>query len=678
MIFFRTSLFFTLIWCSLTALGQESTTQWASELIGFSSEFAFNKYPKQYRAKLAVGSPNVVTHKFVNSREAWTPKTKDNPNKEWIHLGYASPISAVQQIVVAQLGMTDVISNIWLYDTEGKEHLVYTKTVKPDSGLGSQLFHYPIDPTSYAVQQVKIELTTEWLSGYSQIGGIAICNHQEKVEVKINTVASLPAASPTPTPIQSINSEADELLPVIAPDGKRLYFVRQNHPENIGRKSQDIWYADIDTNDNIGTPINVGEPLNNEGSSAMLSITPDNQKALLLNVYKPNGRMGNGISIAEKNGTNWNMPQEVTIEDFENQSNYGEYFLTSDGKTMLSCVMRADRIGAKDIYVSFWQEEKKNWSIPKNLGATINTTFTEVAPFLAADGKTLYFSSSGHPGYGNNDIFVSTRLDDSWTNWTVPQNMGLGINSSKYDAYYTLPASGKFAYFIRYGENTGADIYRLPLTAAQKPKPVLLLSGRVIDAITKEPLGADILYESLSRKEELGVANSDKKTGRYQIVLPSGDNYGFLAEAEGYIAINQNLDLTNLEDYEEKQMDIELYPIKNGQTIRLNNVFFETSKYELKPAAALELNRLVQLLNKYPQMVIEIGGHTDSKGSDNYNYTLSKNRAKAVYDYLLTQAIPQKRLEYKGYGEKSPIATNKTEKGRKENRRVEFKINRVN
>lgn len=669
---------FILVFSSLFCLAQNSETQWASELIGFSSEFNYKKYPKQYRAVLAVGSPSLIPTGKSTSNNAWAPSKENNPNKEWIHLSFDRPTQNVQQIIVSQLQNTDVISHIWLYDTSGVEYSVYTKTTAPDTSEGSKLFYYPIDSTPYFVKSIKIEISTNWLKGFTQIDAVAICNHQNEFEIKINTIeADDKLDMNSLEPVASINSNADELLPLMAPDGKRLYFIRQNHPDNYGPKTQDIWYADIDTNDVIGPAINIGAPLNNKKNSAMVSITPDNQRALVLNVYKPDGSMSNGISITEKDGDSWALPKETIVDSFENKSKYGEYFLTADGKTLLSCVMRSDRVGAKDIYVSFWQEDSQTWSVPKNIGNTVNTVASEVAPFLAADGKTLYFSTSGHLGYGSNDIFVTTRLDDTWTNWTEPQNMGSNINSSKYDAYYTLPASGKFAYFIRYGDTTRADIYRIPLTAAQKPKPVVLLSGRVIDAITKQPIEADILYESLTTNKELGAANSDKSTGLFKIVLPAGDNYGFLAEADDYIAINQNLDLTNLTDYEEKHLDIELYPIKSGQVIRLNNVFFETSKYTLKKAAELELNRLVNLLKKYPKMRIEIAGHTDSKGSDSYNNTLSTNRAKAVYDYLITKEIPTERLLYKGYGETKPIATNDTEEGREENRRVEFKIKSV-
>ncbi len=341
--------------------------------------------------------------------------------------------------------------------------------------------------------------------------------------------------------------------------------------------------------------------------------------------------------------------------------------------------MRTERVGKKDLYVSFWQEDKNTWSVPKNLGPTLNTVTSESAPFLAADGRTLYFSSKGHPGYGSQDIYVTTRLDDSWENWTQPQNLGSIINTPNYDSYYTLPASGNYAYFTRYTQPKGghSEIYRVKLAQAQKPDPVVLLSGKVINAVTKAPLEAAILYESLRSKEQLGVAQSNQETGLYKIVLPAGDAYGFLAEADGYIAINQNMDLTELDDYEERTLDLELIPIEKGQTIRLNNVFFETSRYNLKEAATLELDRLVDLLERYPKMQIEIAGHTDSKGGADYNKTLSQNRAKAVYDFLLKNNIPQKRIEYKGYGEDAPIADNETEKGRAENRRVEFKIIRI-
>ena len=316
------------------------------------------------------------------------------------------------------------------------------------------------------------------------------------------------------------------------------------------------------------------------------------------------------------------------------------------------------------------------------MGSAINTRKVEFAPFLASDNKTLYFASNGHRGFGESDIFYSRRLDESWANWTVPENIGKAINSASWDGYYTISAKGDYAYFI---STAGAmnkvsfnpsdeDIYRISLSKEAMPDPVVLVKGKVINSKTKQPIEADIFYESLPLKEEDGLAISDPNTGDYKIVLPVGKKYGFRAEAKGYIAVSQNEDFTLVSKYKEITRDLELTPLKVGETVQLSNVFFVQSKAEIEPESKPELERILQLLNENPNLEIELGGHTDNQGSSSANLRLSESRALAVMTYLIENGVDKKRLEYKGYGGTKPIASNASGESRKKNRRVEIKI----
>ena len=372
------------------------------------------------------------------------------------------------------------------------------------------------------------------------------------------------------------------------------------------------------------------------------------------------------MSIANKTKEGWEIPKAVEIEDFYNDNTFSEYFLTNSKKELLMTIERKDTHGDKDIYVSF-STGVNSWSKPKNLGPVLNTSSSEAYPFLASDGKTLYFASKGHPGYGGFDLFVSKRLDDSWTNWTEPKNLGGVINSSNGDLSIFLTAKGDKAYVAR-----DKDIYEIENKVKQDP--VILVKGKVFDAKTNKILSAPIAYNNLKTNKELGTAISDPNTGAYSIVLPYGENYSFMAEKDGYYAVTQNVDLTNLNEYKEIEVDLYLNPIEKGQTIRLNNIFFESGKYELLAESNAELEKLYTILNNNKNLVIEIAGHTDAVGSDASNLLLSKNRANAVMTYLLEKGIPANQLTAKGYGETKFIATNDTEEGKQLNRRVEFEI----
>lgn len=462
--------------------------------------------------------------------------------------------------------------------------------------------------------------------------------------------------------------DVEEVLPIVSADGNTMYIVVKDSDKNIDSKKDDIWYSTKNRDGSWSPYKNIGRPLNNLDYNFVVSISPDNNTLLLGNKYASDGlkSIGSGVSISNKTKDGWEIPKSVEIEDFYNDNTYSEYFLTNSKKELLMTIERKDSYGEKDIYVSF-STSVNSWSKPKNLGSVLNTTSSEAYPFLASDGKTLYFASKGHPGYGGFDLFVSKRLDDSWTNWSEPKNLGNVINSNNGDLSIFLTAKGDKAYVAR-----DKDIYEIENKVKQDP--VILVKGKVYDAKTNKILLAPIVYNNLKTNKELGTAISDPNTGSYSIVLPYGSNYSFMAEKEGYYAVTQNVDLTNLNEYKEIEVDLYLNPIEKGQTIRLNNIFFDSGKYELLEESNAELNKLFDILKGNKNLVIEIAGHTDAVGSDANNLTLSKNRANAVMTYLTNKGIPQSQLTAKGYGETKFIATNDTEEGKQLNRRVEFEI----
>jgi outer membrane protein OmpA-like peptidoglycan-associated protein len=309
------------------------------------------------------------------------------------------------------------------------------------------------------------------------------------------------------------------------------------------------------------------------------------------------------------------------------------------------------------------------------LGGAINSIGEDTSPFLSADGKTLYFATDGRPGYGNLDIFMSTRQGEGWTEWSTPVNLGLLVNSVYFDAYYTLPAAGDYAYFVSYDKGFGmADIFRIKLHENSRPKPVTLVKGKVLSTKGGQPLAASIHFENLRTRKDMGEARSDPKTGEYQIILPFGINYGVRATRSDYYSVHENLELPVSNQFKEVQKNLMMVPIEVGQTIKLNNVFFEAGLAELKSESFPELDRLATILNENSGIAIELAGHTDNRGTKDVLQKLSEDRVKTVKQYLISKGIDQNRIDGYGYGASRPVSQGDLEEDRMLNRRVEFKI----
>ena len=475
---------------------------------------------------------------------------------------------------------------------------------------------------------------------------------------------------------KNINSECSEYVPVISPDGKTLYMFVLDDPQNMG--DGDIWFSN--SSGEIGwTPRkNIGSPLNNDASNFVISISPDNNTLFLSRKYKTKGKNivdnGKGFSLSQRTKEGWTVPVEVVVDNFINKNKYGEFCMSADQKTLIHAIESTETFGDQDLYVSF-KQNNGTWSAPKNMGKTINSSKAENSPFLATDGVTLYFSTNGKPGYGQNDIFMTRRLDETWTNWTEPENLGPSINTKDFDAYFTIPASGEYAYLVS-GENSlgKADIWKLKLPDAVKPHPVVLIYGKVLNSATKEGIEANITYRLLETNEEVGIASSNPKDGSYKIILPAGAIYSFMASKENIYTVSQNIDLKEKKQYTEIERDLYLTPIQVGSTVRMNNLFFITGKSEINKWSYPELQRLADLMKKHIKMEVEISGHSDNIGSDKLNNSLSLERANAVRNYLISNGIDGKRLVAKGYGKTKPLVSNDTEEGRKKNRRVDFTI----
>ncbi|MFN5844288.1 MAG: OmpA family protein, partial [Flavobacteriia bacterium] len=510
--------------------------------------------------------------------------------------------------------------------------------------------------------------------GTSAIGEVLIDNYRIYRHHTIDLLIPIPKGLTREKLASTVNTDVSDRTPLITPDGRTLYFIRGGNANNYGGSdNDDIYFSLMDDQGNWQESVCMGYPINNSSPNSVISISPDNNTLFLMHQYTSDGKFkGGGFSYTTRTENGWSVPQDIVVENYYNEGGSNEFCFSADKQVLICAIRTKQTVGSNDLYVSF-RKEDGTYTEPLNMGNVINSTGWEVSPFLASDGKTLYFSSPGHAGYGSNDVFVSKRLDDTWTNWSTPKNLGLDVNTPFWDTYFSVPASGEYAYVV---SNTGKsdDIYRIKLSPEFKPEPVIIISGRVLNAKTKEPLQATINYSDINNSLKSGIASSEPKNGAYKLALPAGKNYQFLAVKEGFYPNAENIDLRDLKVYGEIQRDLYLSPLAVGEVIRLNNLFFDFAKADLKNESKAELERVVSLLKNNPSMKIEIGGHTDNVGDDASNLKLSQQRVLSVVNYLVSNGIPSSQLSSKGYGEQKPVADNTSDAGRAKNRRVEFTI----
>jgi outer membrane protein OmpA-like peptidoglycan-associated protein len=655
---------------SLTASAQ---TRWATQLLGVSSEYA-QGHGQQYRGTQALGKPSKLPQ-AQSGASAWRP-AQENTGNEWIKVGFDAP-APVRQVAVAENFGAGCIVQILAYDPQGKEYLLHQNT-EPQPKPAGRMWRVVLKaPTPYAVAAIKVVLNTQKVAGWNEIDAIGVSAASQPIEASINLASNLPATLKRENLGPNVNSKAEEVAPIISPDGKTIYFTRFDHPQNTkASEDYDVWFAQ-EKNGSWQPAQNMGKPVNNSEENSICYISPDDRTALLMNQYRPDGTLTRGVSMVRKNQNGWTFPQAVALKNYTNDNQFSGFYIGPNGDVMVLSLQNQTSIGDADLYVSFRQADGA-WSEPKNMGPSINTADAELTPFLATDNRTVYFTSNGYAGYGESDIFLSRRLDDTWTNWSEPENLGPIINTPDIEAHFTIPASGTFAYFCSDENSSGNfDIFRLKLPETVRPVPTILLQGSVMDQKTKQNVPAEVILEDLDQKLPPQKLDYDPAVGDFKIVLDTQKQYGLTAQRKGYQSAGTVLDLTKEKEYREIRRDIMLAPLEVGQKVALNTLLFEQSKFNLLPASLPELDRLAQLMQENQKMEILLEGHTDNVGDFEANLQLSKDRVEEVKRYLTTKNIDAARVQTKGWGPTRPVAPNTSEAARKLNRRVELSVLRM-
>ena len=525
---------------------------------------------------------------------------------------------------------------------------------------------------------------------------IAECNHakhliNEPLRVFIDNMGS------------AVNSEYDDYSPVLSPDGKTMYFTSRRPWGRNPRvdRNDHKYFENIFVTRKLGDQWTAAEPIegkvNSRTHEATAGIYPDGKT-----MYVYRGNKGGDIfeSFFEKG--KWGKPRKLPRALRSRGTQETSIVFTSDGNRLYFISDRPGGFGGKDIWTSS-RNERGRWSEPVNLGSTVNTEYDEESLYLAPDDVTLYFSSQGHNSMGGFDIFRTVFRNGRWTR---PENLGYPVNSPADDLFFIMGPDEKTAWFstMRLDNYGGSDIYQITFLGPEKPLfmpvvsdliaatvrppqinmmgsemeivtvPMTILRGRIIDDKTEEPVNAVIELYDNETEALLAEFSSGAETGEYIISLPGGKNYAIAVQADDYLFHSENMNISESEVNREIINDIRLKRVEVGQSIVLNNIFFDTGAAELRPESYAELGILYKLMFDNPSLKIEISGHTDNVGSAGLNQRLSERRARAVVDFLIERGIGRERLTYKGYGFERPIASNETAEGRQMNRRTEFEI----
>jgi outer membrane protein OmpA-like peptidoglycan-associated protein len=473
----------------------------------------------------------------------------------------------------------------------------------------------------------------------------------------------------------NINTSAREYFPSTNADESALYFTR------LSKGGEDI-YVSQKVNGQWQPSIPIDEPemegensivsVNSYGNDGAHTIAPSGKFLFFTSCDRIRNFPSCDLYFSKRKGDKWGKPNRIPA-DVNTKYWESQPCMSADGKTMYFVSSREGGQGGMDIYMTIIRPDG-TFSTPINLGETINTPGNEDKPFIHPDGKTLYFASDGHPGYGYRDLFMSVKKDGKWSR---PINLGSQINSKGDEASIFVNTLGTRAYISKQNmedKSQSHDIYSFELPEKYQPAKTTFIKGVVVNAKTNAPLKASVKISNIEDTGSFQSITSDEKYGDFLMTLSVDNNYAFHVIKEGYAFYSQNFSFKESTGENPQEVLIKLMALESGAKFELRNVFFETGKYDLKEESNTELNMVVDLLTKNPNVLMKIAGHTDNVGNAESNMSLSDSRAKSVKEYLVSKGIDPARLQAKGFGATKPIVPNDTDINRAKNRRTEIEI----
>jgi outer membrane protein OmpA-like peptidoglycan-associated protein len=502
-----------------------------------------------------------------------------------------------------------------------------------------------------------------------------------------------------------VNSEYDDYNPVFALNDTAIFFSTRRPFGNARRNpidnkfNEDI-YRSAATGPGFAPAIRLGKPYNTPNNDGLVGISHDGNNLIIYRGNIGGGEIQGSSLVVEKG--RWTRPRRV---DRKLTSKEGETSadLSVDGRELFYISRNAKlTMGGKDILFTR-KNEKDKWEEPRNIGGLINTPYDEEGIHISSDGRYLYFASKGHNSMGGFDIFRSERKENGA--WSAPENLGYPINTPDDEVFFITDRSGLYGYYsaIREGGHGAKDLYKVVFLGSEKELvtslsdqlvagpgvkksgfltlpalPMLdtsiLVTGLVLDTVGgRVPLPATLTFiEAGGSLPNVEVSTGD--SGRYQVRLPEPTVYGVEVHAKGYLYFLDIVDLLGQNGDERVVQDFFLKKIEVGTKVVMENIYFETGKAVLRPESFEALDQVSRFLENNPGMKLEISGHTDNTGTLRINQRLSRDRAKAVVDYLTGKGVAEGMLVYEGYADSQPVAPNSTPEGREKNRRVEFKV----
>lgn len=484
-------------------------------------------------------------------------------------------------------------------------------------------------------------------------------------------------SNPRPVKIENpgppLNSAADEFPNSILLDGSLLLFTRkQSNRLMENGPAVETFLVVNRTESGWSNPSTFVPWQSEEFNMGAPALSPDGNALWFAGCGWQGGFGSCDIYVSHFKEGKWTLPYNagpaINSEAWDSQP-----AISADGQILIFASNRPGGFGGSDLYRSVILPEGQ-WSRPENLGPLINTAGNEMSPFFHPDGSTLYLSSDGHPGMGGYDLFM-TRLDVA-DRWTQPKNLGFPINTASDEMNIITDARGQHAWMAsRRSEGLGGyDVYTFILPVGLRPQPVRTVRIKVSDALSSSPLQAQIKVNSLSDGGLLFEGHSRDQDGLVLFSLPYQADFSLFAGKEGYLFYSQNYTFPNDTVINQLELDVQLQPISNQQSLLLKNIFFEFNSAVLLETSFPTLRNLQVFLRQNPLLKVEIEGHTDNSGSVAFNQRLSLQRAEAVKKWLVGQGISADRISTIGFGALRPISSNSTEEGRAANRRTEMRV----
>ena len=484
------------------------------------------------------------------------------------------------------------------------------------------------------------------------------------------------APVPLPAPL---NGFKFQYFPDLTADNRFLLFTGRP----AASSGEDLYVSRQNKDGSMGEPQPISPAINSSYNEGAGSIAGDGKTLVFASCDRPKAIGNCDLYISRRTGNNWSPPVNLGLNvnstEWDSQPS-----LSADGRTLYFTSTRRGGQGQEDIYVTTLQPDG-NWSAAQNVGTPVNTPGKDMAPFIHASGTTLYYVTDGLVGMGGLDVF---RCEKTTTGaWGPPANLGYPLNTFENEASLFITSDNQKGFCsrsratqeppggYRLARERPVELFGFSVPPAVKARETSTYTqGRVFDANTKKPLKAEVKLYDLDTDVLTQFVTSDPEYGDYTVVLNEGHHYAMYAAADKYLLKSLSFDFSNQHSFNPTALDIYLEPVRAGRSVVLNNLFFDTNKFDLKSQSRTELNRLIEFLRQYRDVQIEVSGYTDNVGTHESNIQLSQRRAQSVVEYLSSHGISPTRLRSKGYGDGHPLAANDTEAHRQLNRRIELHI----